>query len=109
MTPELKKARRVLARAKLRLHLLNSASWVFIHDSDSCTLEATRMARDLARQIKAHELECRRLALTGPYTVRQYGLQWMVYEKEECLFPYGKTRKRQAIYWAERQNRKAGK
>lgn len=109
MTTELRQARRKLARLYTRLELARSQCGLAM---PRYSREAKAMVREYRRAIAAHELECRRLALTGPWEVSCYGYgdKWA---RNECndgqvRMVYGRNAKARAVKWAEKQNRGEG-
>lgn len=106
MMQELRKARRELAELKLRRVVCAHARLHSVAEANACS----RMARDLARQIKRQELEVRRMMCeTGVYRVRG-GTVIRIYVgcvKQEKRYE-GRNAYTRAIAWAERQNRKVG-
>ena len=106
---DLTRARRKLAKLKRRADILKIASQYAVFGANG--IECRRMAREIAREIAAQDLECRRLALTGPWKAGPWMVPtlWVSYRDGECKrwFP-GKASKRNAVAWAEKMNRKAG-
>jgi hypothetical protein len=80
-------------------------------NNDKLRIEARRMARELAAEIKQQALEVRRLALTGPWYVGNFTSDhWYALnvETNDQHDTYGARACHSAISWAERQNKKGG-
>ena len=113
-TTELRRARRVLAQLNRRHGICVSVAsyWYARAAASKYRNEARRMAREIAREIAAQELECRRLALTGPWRVRS---QVYTDPLSSCVHHYptrlrryffGRNAKARAVSYAEKMNRK---
>jgi hypothetical protein len=101
MTTDLTRARRKLAQLKTRRDVLRVAECIC---AGKWEREARRMSREIAREIRDQELECRRLALTGPCWVASH-----FRSPHLCRNFTGQRAKAHAVAYAKKQNRKAKK
>lgn len=111
MNNDLTRAQRKLAQLKRRAEILQIASKYAVFGANG--IECRRMARELAREIKAQQLECRRLALWVPWEAVNGDGIWTARSRLPAMCDVarryiGRNAKARAVAWAEKMNRKAG-